>query len=61
MRPPEPPRLPPPPPIDPETLLIIALLGALFGAASTAFTYVAFKTAEKWGKELRILPEIKHG
>lgn len=37
---------------NPATLVLLALLGAAFGAASTVATYMAFRAAKEVGEEL---------
>ena len=42
-----------PPPFDPETVLIVGVVGGIFAAA----TYVLYKIADEQGGKLRFLPE----
>jgi len=37
---------------NPATLLLLAVLGGIFGAASTVGTYIAFRVAREVGEEL---------
>lgn len=48
--------IPKPVPVDPETILILGLVGALVGAVTTIGGYLLKKNAEAIGKEIDILP-----
>ncbi|MFH1484885.1 MAG: hypothetical protein ABIH46_02345 [Chloroflexota bacterium] len=40
------------PPVDPGTLLLVIVLGALLGAAGTTVSYLGMKAAEALGPQL---------